>query len=219
MTGVGNLAKGRAWGPRINTITYNSPRWQGFSFRLQAAPGEQPGNNRGSRLLSASAAYELENLKAYGVYEELRDPAGKLSSLYNFSRVYMIGANYKLGPAKLFAGFQRLASDEGDTVAEASNPTAATRNDQGWIGANYEATPFLTLQAGWYHARVNRDGGSANLGAIGATYYLSKRTLFYATLGSVSNRGNAAFPAITYQPGPAAGHGQQGTYVGMMHSF
>lgn len=218
LTGVGNLAKGRAWGPRINTITYNSPPWQGFSFRLQAAPGEQQ-NSRGSRLLSASAAYDLGDFKAYGVYEELRDPAGDLSSLYNFSRVYMVGANYKLGPATLFAGYQRLATDENGTVAEASNPTAATRNDQGWIGATYALTPPLILQGGWYHARVNHDGGRANLGAIGATYFLSKRTFLYATFGSVNNRGNAAFPVITYYVAPLPGHSQQGTYLGIMHYF
>jgi len=219
LTGGGNFAKGRAWGPRINTITYNSPRWQGFSFRLQAAPGEQPGNSSGSRLLSASAAYDLEDFKAYGVYEELRDPAGKLSSLYAFSRVYMVGANYTLGTVKLFAGYQRLATDENDTVADALNPTAATRNDQAWIGATYAVTPLLILDAGWYHARVNHDGGSANLGAIGATYFLSKRTFLYATFGSVNNRGNAAFPVITYDVAPLPGHSQQGTYLGMMHYF
>jgi predicted porin len=219
LTGVGTFAKGRAWGPRINAITYNSPRWQGFSFRLQGALGEQRNNSRGNRLLSASAAYELGGFNAYGVYEDLRDQAGDLSSLYFFSRVYMIGATYKLGAAKLFAGGQRLSTDESRTVAEASNPTAANRNDQGWIGASYSFTPEFTLSAGLYHAKVNRNGGSANLGALGATYYLSRRTFLYATFADVNNRGNAAFPVIVYAPGPLPDHNQQGTFVGMMHYF
>jgi predicted porin len=70
-----------------------------------------------------------------------------------------------------------------------------------------------------YHVKLNRDGGSATLGALGATYYLSKRTVTYVTFGSVSNKGNAAFPAIIYSPGPRPGSSQQGTYVGMMHYF
>jgi len=219
MTGVGNLAQGRAWGPRINTVTYNSPRWDSFSFKLQAAPGEQAGNSKGNRLISVALAYEREDIKAYGVFEDLRDPAGKLSTLYNNSRFYMLGANYKLGGVKLFGGYQRIETDADATVADPTNPTAATRSTQGWVGANYEVTPLLSLQAGVYHVRLNRDGGSATLGALGATYWLSKRTVTYATFGSVSNKGAAAFPAITYQPGPLPGTSQQGSYIGMMHYF
>lgn len=217
--GVANLAQGRAWGPRINTLTYNSPQWDAFSFRLQAAPGEQPGNSKGNRLFSASVAYEREDFKAYGVFEDLRDPAGNLSTLYNNSRFYMLGANYKLGAFKLFGGYQRIESDDDATIADPTNPTAATRSKQGWVGANYEVTPAFSLLAGVYHVSLNRDGGSATLGALGATYYLSKRTVTYATFGSVSNKGNAAFPAIIYSPAPPPGASQQGTYVGMMHYF
>jgi predicted porin len=200
LIGVGNLAQGRAWGPRINTITYNSPHWDGFSFRLQGAPGEQTGNNKANRLFSASVAYERDDIKAYGVFEDLRDKDGKLSTLYGNSRYYMLGGNYKLAALKLFAGYQRIESDENATVADPTNPTASTRSTQGWVGANYEVSPALTLQAGAYHVKLNRDGGSATLGALGATYWLSKRTVTYATFGSVSNKGKAAFPRSFTRP-------------------
>jgi predicted porin len=219
MIGVGNLAQGRAWGPRINTITYNSPRWDAFSFKLQAAPGEVAGSNSANRLLSAAVAYEREDIKVYGVIEDLRDANGKLSTLYNNSRFWMLGANYKLGDFKLYAGYQRIQSDEDATVADPTNPTAATRSNQAWAGASYNITPLLSVQAGLYHVKLNRDGGSATLAALNSNYYLSKRTILYATFGSVKNKGNAAFPAIVYQPGPLAGSSQQGTYIGMMHAF
>ncbi len=219
MTGVANLAGGRAWGPRINTITYNSPRWDAFSFRLQAAPGEIAGSNSAKRLLSASAAYEREDIKVYAVIEDLRDSNGKLSTLYNNSRFWMLGANYKLGDLKLFGGYQRIQTDEDATIADPTNPAAATRSNQAWAGAAYNVTPLLSVQGGVYHVKLNRDGGSATLAALGSNYYLSKRTILYATVGSVKNKGAAAFPAITYQPGPLAGTSQQGTYIGMMHNF
>jgi predicted porin len=219
LIGVGNLAQGRAWGPRMNTITYNSPRWDGFSFKLQGAPGEVAGSTSGNRLLSAAAAYEREDIKVYGVIEDLRDANGKLSTLYNNSRFWMLGANYTLGDFKLYGGYQHIQSDEDATIADPTNPTAATRSDQAWVGASYTITPPLSVQAGLYHVKLNRDGGSATLAALNSNYYLSKRTILYATFGSVKNKGNAVFPAIVYQPGPPAGSSQQGTYIGMMHYF
>src|SRR5258706_2702421 len=217
--GVANLAQGRAWGPRANTITYNSPRWDAFSFRLQGAPGEVAGSNSAKRLLSASAAYEREDIKVYGVIEDLRDANGKLSTLHNNSRFWMLGANYKLGDFKLFGGYQRIQSDEDATIADPTNPTASTRSNQAWAGASYNFTPLLSVQGGLYHVKLNRDGGSATLAALNSNYYLSKRTILYATFGSVKNKGNAVFPAIVYQPGPQAGSSQQGTFAGMMHYF
>src|SRR6185295_5334665 len=135
-------------------------------------------------------------------FEDLRDSNGKLSTLYNNSQFWMLGAIYRIGSFKLFGGYQRIQTNDDDTVADPTNPTASTRSNQGWLGVNYEVTPVFSLLAGAYHVRLNRDGGSATLGALGATYWLSKRTVTYATFGSVSNNGNAAFPAIIYSPAP-----------------
>lgn len=220
ITGVGNFAKGRAWGSRANTVTYNSLTYGGFSFRLQRGFGNLAGNFRGNTSTSVSAAYlPLESLSFYGVYEEIRDPNGKLSSLYSASREYMAGATYVWNSLKFYAGYQQLVSSGTDTIAEPNNPTAATRTNQEWVGLNYQATSALQLEAAVYHANVNHDGGQGTLGVLGANYSLSKRTLLYSTLGMMFNHGNAAFPVETYDAGPLPGHNQQGFYVGMMHFF
>ncbi|MEM5316487.1 porin [Paraburkholderia sp. JHI869] len=218
-TGIANLAKGRAWGSRANTVTYNSNKYGGFNFRLQNGFGNQAGNFRGSRQLSASAAYTLTGLSLYGVYEEIRDANGKFSSLYEASQEYMVGATYSWGPLKFYGGYQQLWSSGSDTTVTADNPLGATRNSQEWVGLNYQATDALQLIAAAYHASVNHNGGSATLGAIGANYSLSKRTLLYSTVGMMFNHGNAAFPVEAQDSPPLPGHNQQGFYFGINHFF
>ncbi|SAL26668.1 porin protein [Caballeronia choica] len=218
-TGIANFAFGRAWGPRSNVITYNSPTWAGFSFRVQDGFGNVPGNFQGGRQFSVSAQYTLTSFAAYGVYEELRDANGKFSSLYAASREYMAGATYVIGPVKFYAGYQQLVSSGQDTVADSFNPYGATRAQQEWLGATYQATDALALQAGWYHGNVNHGGGTGNLGAIDTTYYLSKRTFLYMTVGAMFNGKPSAFPVETADSQPLPGHNQQGGYFGIMHFF
>lgn len=218
-TGIANFAKGRAWGSRANTVTYNSPKWAGFSFRLQNGFGNEAGNFRGGRQFSASAAYSLGGFNAFGVYEEIRDASGKFSSLYSASREYMIGGTYQFSALKFYTGYQLLVSSGTDTITDATNPTGATRNLQEWLGATYQVNAALAFEAAWYHGNVNHSGGSGNLGVIGTTYNLSKRTFLYATFGAMFNGGNASFPVETADSLPLPGHNQQGVYCGMMHYF
>jgi predicted porin len=218
-TGIANFAFGRAWGPRSNVVTYNSPIWAGFSFRVQNGFGNEAGNFQGGRQFSVSAQYTLVNFAAYGVYEEIRDVNGQFSDLYTASREYMIGGTYTLGPVKLFTGYQLLVSSGQDTVATTFNPFAATRSQQEWLGASWQATSALAFQAGWYHGNVNHGGGTGNLGALGTTYNLSKRTFLYLTVGAMFNGKQSAFPVETADSLPLPGHNQQGGYLGIMHYF
>ena len=217
-TGIGNFAYGRAYGPRPNVVTYNSPKWGGFSFRVQNGFGNTAGNFQAGRQFSTSFAYTGASFAAYGVYEEIRDANGKFSDLYNASREYMIGGTYQLGLFKFYTGYQLLASGA-DTITTSFNPYGATRSQQEWLGASYQATPALAFQAGWFHGTVNHGGGTGNLGVLGTTYNLSKRTFVYLTVGAMFNGTNAAFPVETGDSPPLTGHNQQGGYFGMMHYF
>ncbi|KAA1000917.1 porin [Paraburkholderia panacisoli] len=218
-TGIANFAFGRAWGPRSNVVTYNSPNWGGFSFRVQNGFGNEAGNFQGNRQFSVSAQYTLASFAAYGVYEELRDANGKFSDLYTASRLYMIGGTYQLGAVRFYTGFQQLVSSGSDTVSTTFNPFGATRSQQEWLGASWQATSALALQAGWYHGNVNHGGGTGNLAALGSTYNLSKRTFLYLTVGAMFNGKQSAFPVETADSQPLPGHNQQGGYFGIMHYF
>ena len=217
--GVGNFAFGRAWGPRSNVVTYNSPTWAGFSFRVQDGFGNEAGNFRGGRQFSVSAQYTLTSFAAYGVYEEIHDANGKFSDLYAASREYMAGATYQFGGLKFYTGYQQLVSSGQDTVATAFNPFAATRSQQEWVGTSYQVTAALAVQAAWYHGNVNHGGGEGNLAALATTYNLSKRTFVYLTVGAMFNGKNSAFPVETADSQPLPGHNQQGGYFGIMHMF
>ena len=59
----------------------------------------------------------------------------------------------------------------------------------------------------------------STLGVVGADYLLSKRTILYATVGSMFNGGNAAFPVEVSDAQPRPGGSQQGAYFGLVHYF
>lgn len=217
--GIATLVYGRSWGSRANTVTYNSLKYGGLEFRGQYGFGNEAGNYRGSRQMSASASYTVGGLNLRGVYEEIRDANGKFSSLYSASREYMAGGTFTWEQIKILGGFEQLVSSGHDTIAEANNPTASTRSQQEWLGVNWQASAALLLRAGVFHANVNNGGGSGTLGVVGADFYISKRTSFYGTFGAMFNGGSAAFPVETADQTPLAGHHQQGGYFGVMHYF
>ncbi len=218
-TGIANLVNGRAWGARSNAVTFNSAKFGGFSFRLQRGFGNVAGSFRASSSTSASVTYTSASVGLYGVYEEIRDDNGRLSSLYGASREFMAGATYAFNSAKFYAGYAQLYSSGKDTLPDSLNPVGATRANQEWVGLTYQLTPALILESAVFHGNVNHGGGSATLGVLGANYSLSKRTMLYSTLGLMFNRGQAQFPVETGNSAPLPGKNQQGVYAGVMHYF
>jgi predicted porin len=218
-TSVLNFSRYRGTGQALNALTYNSPDIHGLYFRVQNGFGNTAGNFQASRTFGASAKYSLGGLSLYGDYDERRDASGNFSGLYSNSRQYMAGVTYQLQAWKFYTGYQQLVSSGSHTVVDSTNSVGATRANQEWVGVTYQLNPALQLQAAWYHTNVNHGGGTANLGALGATYNLSKSTFIYATVGAMFNGANAAFPVETQDSPPEQGHNQQGGYVGIMHMF
>ena len=124
----------------------------------------------------------------------------------------MLGANYKLGAFKLFGGYQRIETDDDATIADPTNPTAATRSNQGWVGANYEVTPVFSLQAGVYHVqpeprRRQRDARRSGRDVLAVEAHGHVRDL---RLGV--EQGQRGLPCDHLPPGPLAGQ-QPAGYV------
>ena len=157
-------------------------------------------------------------LLAKGIYEEIRDGAGRFSSLYGASRLYSVGAVYGTGRLKSFAGYSRIRSGK-ETAADGDNPTGATEQRTYWLGANYRVTDVLMLQGGAYRAVANREGACATLVAAGVIYQFSKKTLLYGTLGNLGNGRNATFSVEDNGPKPSAGTGQRNFYIGIVQHF
>ena len=215
---IGTLQNGRSWGSRGNAITYTSSNWGGLSFRAQAGLNGTAGNFNAGRQLAGSLSYENGPILIKGIYEEIRDAKGEFTNLYTASRLYEAGATYVVGSLKLFGGYS-LTRSGGATVADADNPMAANKQQQFWLGGNYQVSPALTLVGGAYRAIRNNSAGNGTLLALGANYFFSKRTLLYGTVGTVMNGGNAAFSVEAGSNRPLAGASQQGIYTGIVHQF
>lgn len=205
------LVKGRNWQQTSNMISYASPELGGFSVTGMHGFGEQAGSfNRGSSD-GIALAYVQPTYELRAIYDVQRDSNGGYSDLYQSSRELILGGTVTLDKLKLFAGFENLRAPN----VIGANPDRA---NMVWLGANYQATAALTLIAAAYHTNVNKGVGSANLFMLGANYNLSKRTLLYATIGTLRNSANSSF-AVEYGSGGIAGQNQNAFYTGISHSF
>jgi predicted porin len=204
------LVKGRTWQGADNVIEYQTPTWGGFNATLQTSLGNQPGSTTKGRRDGISLVYTTGGLELRAIYDDLRDASGHYSDIYAASKDWVVGGTYTIDSLKLFAGYEKLSAP--DTA-----PTNPDKLNHYWIGANYVVTPALTLIGAVYHSKLNNNAGSASLYMLGANYNLSKRTLLYASIGTVSNKGNANFAAESASPLP--GQAQNDAYVGVSHSF
>jgi len=214
------LVKQRNWPQTNNMVSYESPSFGGFTATVMHGFGEAAGSftkgtgpangNNGSRD-GISLAYVQSNYELRAIYDVQRNTNGTFDDLYNNSKELTLGGTLTIDKLKLFAGYENLRAP----AALAGNPD---RSNHYWLGANYQITPALTLIGAAYHVNVNAGVGSANLFVLGGNYSLSKRTLLYATVGTVRNGANSDF-AVEYGSGGIKGQNQNAFYTGISHSF
>jgi len=210
--GSATLVRGRNWQGNNNMVMYETPNWGGFSAQVLTSLGEQAGSFSNLRKDAISLTYTAPTFELRAIYDVARDANGKYSDLFNTSKELTLGGTYTIGALKLFTGYENLSAPD----AAAGAPTKANHY---WIGANYQLTPALTLIGAGYRVNVNNGGGNANLFMLGANYNLSKRTLLYASVGTVQNSANANFSVEATNNNPAPGKNQVGFYTGIAHSF
>lgn len=208
---ISTLVRGRNWAQAGNSVEYTSPLLAGLTFKGQydlanssnwnaGSPGSAPGQlgtttgfgSAQGRSDGFKAQYNGPNVELQAIYDEIRDPFGKFSNVYLYSRSVMAGGTYALGPVKLYAGYQHLsAPDASETGYDgAASPVGAslpTAVDHEWGGAAWQITAASALTAGIYHANANNGNGNATLYTLGGTYNLSKRTFLYTELGYIHN--------------------------------
>ncbi|TCP04725.1 porin [Caldimonas thermodepolymerans] len=214
-----------------NAVLYVSPNFDGFEFRVLGAFGEKSPTQ--GRTVSASLRYTKGPLDV--VLAGARINGANNKSANGDAQGYTLGGSYDFGPARLYVGF----SNEKNSCVTC---TGALTRMAGVSGTN--AAEFRLINVGvrvpigaWTtYAQVVRvqdrsdydvDPGSrdATWLAIGGQYPLSKRTMVYATLGTVDNRNgsNYALGAGTTAPrvnGLADGNPRmKGAVVGLRHSF
>jgi len=217
------LVKERNWPQTNNMVSYETPNFGGFTATVMHGFGEAAGSftkgvpsatgvvsNNGSRD-GISLAYVQPTYELRAIYDVQRDTNGQYSTLFNSCKELTLGGTVTIDKLKLFAGYENLRANSVAT----GQPDRANHY---WLGANYQITPALTLIGAAYHVNVNAGVGSANLFVLGGNYSLSKRTLLYATVGTVRNGANSDF-SVEYGGGGIKGQNQQAFYTGISHSF
>jgi len=203
------LVNGRNWQGQNNMVSYQTPSFGGFSTTVTHGFGEVAGSFTASSNDGIAFTMVKPNYELLAVYDVQRDANGQYSSLYANSKDLILGGTLTIDKLKLFTGYEN--------VSASAVTSGATKISQYWLGANYEVTPALTLIAAAYRNNVNAGVGSSSLFMLGANYSLSKRTLLYASVGTLHNSAASNF---TIETGTGAtGANMNALYFGVSHSF
>jgi len=175
-----------------NGIWYISPNWSGLNVQLLWAPGESTAagvSGSAGSISSGSVAYTVGDLSLH--YAGLRNSgATNLNSTQaKAETLHQLGATYKLGAFKLFAGYGTAERDAGTgtgalgRVDHRSSMLTGTYTQ----GAHKVLVGYGVLED---QAVANAD---TSVWAIGYQYSLSKRTMVYAGWSKRSNETNAQY--------------------------
>ncbi|MFT0170635.1 porin [Paraburkholderia mimosarum] len=191
-----------------NALTYTSPVLGGLQASVMYAPGGVAGSFKTGRSYSANLSYNWEGLGLYAAYYNGIEgpPTAPLPDrLGMIGRV--IGATYKFGALTTKASFTDFKMAGSGIDYDIWNG-----------GFAWQATPALNLDAGVWYTVNRKDTDSKSLvGALGATYSLSKRTGVYTQVGMVNNKGNQNFGLQIGNGGntPSSLYAPSGTTVGV----
>jgi len=210
--GSATLVKGRNWSNQKNQIDYTTPSFGGFTAQGVYGFGETAGSTKSKSTNGLSLAYVQPNYELRAIYDTAADDNGNYSSLFTNSKELTIGGTVTIDKLKLYAAYQHLSAP--GMTASTGNPDKA---DHYWVGANYQLTPALTLIGAAYHVKLNQGTGSANLFMLGTNYALSKRTIWYTSVGTVHNSARTSFGVEVSTSNP--GVNQNAFYTGIAHSF
>lgn len=157
-----------------NSLTYNSPKFEGFSANAQYILSEINGAKAGYALL---ATYDNGPISAHAGYEQ---PA-QTSATSLKPTMYVIGGGYQFGPAKITAAYSN-----GDPK------TPATGNNKGYLlGLNYAVGTGNAKVV--YAKQKNSVKDTVKEFGLGYDYHMSKRTDLYAYLGREQVTGGTSY--------------------------
>jgi predicted porin len=163
-----------------NAISYSSPKLYGFQASAMLALGGSAGNFQAGRQYSASLKYQngslLINAAVYSGNGGGTVATPVPTTVEFWGRT--IGATYNFGILTAKAQFINYK------VAQSFNANVYS------FGLDSYVMPQLDLNGGIYYTTDrNHSENHSVMGALGATYNLSKRTAVYAQAGIVENHG------------------------------
>lgn len=236
----------RQGGDRLNNaVKFSSNDFHGLRFGAMYSFGNVAGSVHENSAWSAGAKYDQGNLSLAAVYTQLNNPhgigaldpynqlgvftflnqtvatrnpaTGQVTDLYPYGTAFPVdrqsigevGASYKFGSLTL-----------------TGNVTATTFKGYGtqetlWVyeaGALYSVTPQLLGIAGYEYEKMG--DVHWNQPTLGAYYYLSKRTSFYAAASyQVASGPLDATQGQGFYFGPSSNHEQTSVRIAIIHKF
>ncbi|WP_434106187.1 porin [Paraburkholderia caffeinilytica] len=192
-----------------NTVSYSSPDVAGFSGAAMYGFGGMAGNFKASAAMAFSGKYSRHGLLAEVAYYHENDSLGQPSAIARLA-----GVSYQFGPVRVstvVTNFKAPANAIGNVNVYAA-------------GAAYGISPDIQIGLGIYASRdQDHSENRSMLYGLNGEYLLSKRTMLYAQVGVVNNKGNMG-TGLNSQGGPQTFTGfPPGTTVaanlGINHSF
>ncbi len=177
----------------VDSITYESPNFAGFTAALQFSPKESSSNTH-SNSYTVSGAYNNGPLSVMAVYVDAgTSPTnGKIGADDAFAyptefRAANLGASYDFGVVKAFGQFTRFkyyASnplESSETLID-PNLSGIVKADVWQLGVSVPVTASGTVLASYGEAKFKAEDGSAKskILSLGYDHALSKRTSVYA---------------------------------------
>ncbi|MGE0113174.1 porin [Aquabacterium sp.] len=160
----------------VNSITYETPNFGGFTASLQFAPKETSAGGDAKNNYALSAAYNAGALSVMGVYTSSGFVAG--TAYTDRQKNAGIGVSYDFGAAKLMAQYSQVKSETAGTDSKskffqvgATVPVTANGNVMVSYGQTKYEDGFLGLA-----------DGKLQQFSLGYDHSLSKRTGVYAAL-------------------------------------
>jgi len=194
--------------PALDGIHFNNDVKYNGTFgpvRLTAENsfGGVAGNINDGTSRSVGVQYKAGFAELGGVYIHKRSLVGVS---YISDDYYALATSLTFGSVRFAGGFMNENQD-------GLIGTPAVRTENYWVGANYTVSVPIRLSAGLYETNLPNTEGKRDLGIIGVTYALSKRTSLFAEGDFTRYRGayvtNAALNA----------QHQIGVTVGIDHDF
>lgn len=177
----------------VNSVTYETPSFGGFTASLQVAPKETTAKGDAKNAYAVSAAYNAGALSVMGVYTS----SGVTGPAYVArQKNYALGASYDFGVAKLMGQYSVVKDETGGADDKAkffqigvSVPVTAAGN----LLVSYGQTKY---EDGVVEPKLKQF-------SVGYDYSLSKRTGVYAALTTkkLSDAGMIDDTATTYAVG------------------
>lgn len=192
-----------------NSIKYKSVAIGGFTFEGLASTDGVAGNTRSGRTLEIGAQYNGGPLSVGAVLRQKNGTATVTPDTSGLTeKIGVLDAAYKIGPATLLAGVERLTGDLGPSKTVV------------WGGGRFQPTSFVTFWTGAYQTLSNDpEIGNPTLFIAGATYLISKRTSTYLNVGYSKNSAHSSQTVYEYDVAPLNGANQLAIMAGITHAF